>query len=838
MELPSEQLQLPLTEPSLTPEPSAIKISPKSSPKQSPKSSPKHTPVSVQTLPAKFEAEEILQEIDDKFADTPPILIPQRASKKSVLSESEADPSVASRNVRNAKTFNIPVIKQEVDDVLLEQEVPLTPTRTRSHRKGRESSVEAEPMTPTRSSRRLKEKELNEPHTEVQTPTRSSRRGKKGDENIAVTPTRTRGKKMKQEIEMQEIQESPKHSTKRSKERVQESLEKLTHEMEAGIQEIQETPKHFTRRAKETNQESLELLTQEKDDHKKQVRATPKTKKSEGVKVELSAESSLPFSEKAKEVLQDTLQQVAEEMLDTVWEREQRSPDDTSPSRLTRIKTRERASMSPAPSPSRLAQTSALTPTRTSRRLAERENLRTQTESEESLAGTPPRGRKGRKTTDTAQSPALGRKVTDKLITPFRDRKNKVENYNSAEPVIEVSKSPSRNKTVVTSEKSPVKIQTESEENIKPENAKTAQTPTRGRQKKKEDKVNETGEVSLHEISALTPTRKSSRLKKETVDEVKLLSKHSLGAVDTNIDSDIMDTDSDKQIIRRHSFGRTDINVESFTSDVSDAKLGRRQSFTRSQTKKEDIFNADKFEGPTTRRHTIGTSGFKIESEKVEADSTRTPGRGKKSDHKLSPARDHQTDMVTPATTPSRRGRPRKKAISPVKENIEEEEKEMKAEKGTPSRKGRSQKTQEDKKVKEADLDAGLEASTVHDKSVVSRKGRGAKEKEDKHELEIKADEDVVEPNHKTTPSRSKRQKTERKDRGSVSPEKVVIAQSFAALVHGRIVFSKPWFCWTWICPACKQCRSRSAGFWRSQLIWIYTVWHEVFEFVSRTLMK
>ena len=33
----------------------------------------------------------------------------------------------------------------------------------------------------------------------------------------------------------------------------------------------------------------------------------------------------------------------------------------------------------------------------------------------------------------------------------------------------------------------------------------------------------------------------------------------------------------------------------------------------------------------------------------------------------------------------------------------------------------------------------------------------------------------------------------------------------------------------------CKQCRSKSVGFWRSQLIWICTVCHSVCEFVSTT---
>ena len=36
----------------------------------------------------------------------------------------------------------------------------------------------------------------------------------------------------------------------------------------------------------------------------------------------------------------------------------------------------------------------------------------------------------------------------------------------------------------------------------------------------------------------------------------------------------------------------------------------------------------------------------------------------------------------------------------------------------------------------------------------------------------------------------------------------------------------------------CKQCRSRSVGFWRSQLIWICTVCHGVCEFISTTWIK
>ena len=36
----------------------------------------------------------------------------------------------------------------------------------------------------------------------------------------------------------------------------------------------------------------------------------------------------------------------------------------------------------------------------------------------------------------------------------------------------------------------------------------------------------------------------------------------------------------------------------------------------------------------------------------------------------------------------------------------------------------------------------------------------------------------------------------------------------------------------------CKQCRSRSVGFWRSQQIWICTVCHSVYEFLSTMWIK
>ena len=36
----------------------------------------------------------------------------------------------------------------------------------------------------------------------------------------------------------------------------------------------------------------------------------------------------------------------------------------------------------------------------------------------------------------------------------------------------------------------------------------------------------------------------------------------------------------------------------------------------------------------------------------------------------------------------------------------------------------------------------------------------------------------------------------------------------------------------------CKQCRSRSVGFWRSQLIWICTVCHYVCEFIATIRIK
>ena len=56
-------------------------------------------------------------------------------------------------------------------------------------------------------------------------------------------------------------------------------------------------------------------------------------------------------------------------------------------------------------------------------------------------------------------------------------------------------------------------------------------------------------------------------------------------------------------------------------------------------------------------------------------------------------------------------------------------------------------------------------------------------------------------------------------------------------LYHDRSVFNP--------CPAepgytlfCKQCRSRSVGFWRSQLIWICTVCHQVCKFIATIWIK
>ena len=909
---PSELLDIPLvvppteqaiTQASAETEQSLIKASPKSSPQISPKSSPnspKASPrfspnlshTSIQQSPIKLEAEEVLQEIDDKFLDSPPRTSTHRASKSSVLSETEAGPS--SRNIRNARTFDVPIIKEETEDVIPEQ-APLTPTRTRTQRKGRELSAEpmtptrsqrkeresstepmtptrsmrkgresstepmtptrsqrkgressrepmtptrsmrkgressTEPMTPTRSSRRLKEKELN-----VQTPPWSTRKGKKGEENVAATPTRGRGRKVKDETDLQEKikEESPtslnkevlgqsKHFTRRGKETVQESLKKLIDEKNSEELMLEvasensyasevitgdisaaadlhnsershdvETSEVKTGRAKETVQESLKKMIDEKNSEELMEVVSENSHAREVITGDITGAADLHSIEKAKDLGEDNLQQITKESMFEVWEREQKSPDDGSPNRLTRIKARERASVSPAPSPSHLAQTPAmLTPTRMSRRLAEKENIKAQTDSDD-MAQTPPRVRRARKTIDTAQSPAVASKTTDKLITPFRGRKKKEE----SEGFLKEPVSPSRNKIVDLSNKSPVKTELDLEDNVK--------TPTRGR-KKKEDKINET----VDEKSALTPTRKSSRLRRDSVDEF------SIGDKNTIIDTEFQDIDSNK-VTRRHSFSRSDVNLERLSSDSSDAPIGRRQSFTRSQAKIEDIFNADKFERPATRRHTIGISGFKIDSEKVETVKPRTPQRGRKGAHKISPERE-PTDIVTPVTTPSRRGRPRKTGISPIKESIEEETDPTKDEKGTPSRRGRGKKSNEDVELKQG-IDEETDQTKV-EKGTPSRRGRGKKsneyvelkqdkmetgldeasggdmehgsrkEKVTREEDTVKESEPAVETKEKTTSSRSKRQKTG-KD-GSMSPEKVVIAEGFAALVQGRSIF-------------------------------------------------
>ena len=661
------------------------------------------------------------------------------------------------------------MIKQEIEEYVPEQ-APATPTRTRQ--RGRESSAEV--MTPTRSSRRLKEKEENQ-QVEPQTPTRSTRRGKK-DENAAATPTRVRGKKVKEELEnVEQIKaETPKPFSRRAKEVVQESLQQLAEDMEIMHEiepetplklekEVQMSPKSVSKKAKEKVQISLDQLDDKVKDQKHKAKATPKKCKGKRIdQMDIEDESPFPANQKEEDALHESVAKLTEEMLDTIWEREQKSPDDSSPSRLTRIKARDKGSMSPGPSRLDRSIQVTVTPTRSSRRLAEKENMK---ENEESLAKTPTRGRRGRKTIDTAQSPAVERKFTDKLITPFRGRRKKDENVENVTdlPVIQESKSPSRRKTVSPT-RSPVKNESENKDIVE-----TAQTPSRGRRKKKDDTMNETSEVSLIETGALTPTRRSSRLRKESIDGTELTPsrRQSFSQADINFDSEFMDTGSDGPRTHRRSFGRAD-NVQNI----------RRQNFSKSQQSKDEILNADSFEGHSTRRHTIGVSGFKIDSEKLSSDLDKRTSR------KISPVRE-QTEVGTPATTPSRRGRPRRKDVSPITESTEEgNENEVKPDKGTPSRKGRGRKVKEVKEELKPDIDkTGENLNDDDDKEMVSEI------KEAKEKVESETAEEVEEPKPKSTPSRSKRQKMEKREGLPESPEKEIISQSFAALVEGKISY-------------------------------------------------
>lgn len=719
-------------------EPLVIKTSPKSSPASSTRSSPS---------PKRYEAEKILQEIDAKFGDTSTVQDTERIYKESVRPEFEVDSAVTVKQ-KSTRKFDTPVVKQEIEEYMSEV-APSTPTRSRRNR--RESSSEV--MTPKRSSRRLREKEENQ-QVEAQTPTRSSRRGKK-DENTAAAPTRLGEKKNTEEAENAEVikVETPKPFSRRAKEAVQESLKQLAGEMELKQDLIaaSQDEKNISR----SPSRSVKQVALEASEQKQKVKATPKkskTKDSEEMDVE--DESPLLVSQRGKETAHESKGKLTEEDLDTIREREQKTPDDSSPNRLTRIKKRDRGSMSPGPSELVQHAQVAVTPTRSSRRLAEKEN---QKENEESTVRTPTRGKRGRKTIDTAQSPAVERKVTDKLITPFRGRGKKSENLETIEELpVKVPKSPSRSKTTI----SPDGSLAENKDNVA-----AAQTPTRGRRKKKEDKLNETGDVSLIETAAVTPIRRSSRVKKQTEDALQ----ESFVQADINLDNEFLDTDSDGPRTRRRSFGRTDKISEKFDGDVQNI---RRQSFSKSLKSKVDILNADIIEGSKTRRHTIGVSELKIDSEKLS-------DLDQKSSDRLSPVRE-QTKVPTPVTTPSRRGRPKKKDVSPIPESVEgaENDSEITSDTGTPSRKGRRRKVKEMKDIKSKP-------------DTVEEKGDDKEMILDKDERKESTQETkpggTVEPEPKRTPSRTKRQKVEKKESAPASPEKEIISQSFAALVEGKI---------------------------------------------------
>ena len=740
-----------------------IKTSPKSSPASSTRS-PKSSPLIAHASPDTSKTEEFFREIDAKFADTPAVAVTKKSRLTSFGVDTAGDSSDAAKTTKQTRKYEIPVIKQEIVEQVPDQ-TPSTPTRNRRTR--RESSAEV--MTPTRSSRRLKEKEENQ-QVEAKTPTRSTRKGKK-DENMAITPTRLRGKKVKEELEsIEQIKaETTKPFSNRAKEVVNESLKQLAEDMELTHEVEPESPiKHEVK-------ESSDMVK----DKKSKGKHVSRRSKDEGVdQMEVEEESPFPVNQKEAENFRESVEKLTEEALDTIWEREQRSPDDSSPSRLTRIKTRDRDSMSPGPSKFDRSIQAAVTPTRSSRRLAEKEN-------EENTAKTPTRGRRGRKTIDTGQSPAVESKSTDKLITPFRGRKKKEEHVTEL-PVIQESKSPSHRKIV-----SPAKNESENKDIVE-----ASQTPTRGRRKKKDETLNETGEVSVietgaqtptrgrrkkadslsetsevfNETGALTPTRRSSRLRKESVDLVELTPsrrRQSFSQADINFNnSEFTDTDSDGPRTRRRSFGRAD-NVQNI----------RRQSFSKSEQSKDEILKGDGSKGRSSRRHTISGSGFKVDHEKLSSEFEKITSR------KISPVREN-TDIVTPATTPSRRGRPRKKEVSPIIESTEEEgtEPEIKPDKGTPSRKGRGRKLKEKKEDIEVETDKLVEQSK-NDKEM----GTDAMEENDK--LGSEPEGEVEELKSKSTPSRSKRQKMEKHNvEPPGSPEKEMISHSFAALVEGEVV--------------------------------------------------
>ncbi|XP_052759719.1 protein ELYS-like [Mya arenaria] len=676
----------------------------------------------------------ILEEIDNRFADTP-VKEEEEDVKRNIKTEAQGKPRARRKfeigtDVNEADVEEMSETVENIDDNV-EQVVSSTVTVAEP-----ESSVQ-EPTTPTRSSRRL--------HRNDKSPEKAS-----GSLEEPVTPSRsTRGRKKKDEGEV--------------------------------TQEETVTPTRSTRR------QSRELASPSREGAVSSTRSLHRQARIEKIKdnlVAIEAKSRKPFSQEAKEAVQESLLQISEELRDK--DKEDEVDDDT----MTKIK--DKIVESPPRTPIR-GRKKAETSTRSSTR--HKKSDEDSGGNDENIPVTPTRTRRGTKQTSSPKS-----EVKTKATTPRRGRKkadtgsdDDKSNNNAIElgPVEGVSfTEPLTVKGANTAVN--VEINDSFGHSVIPEDVEvddaTPGTPSRrslSRSCKKHVDENDVPKTPTRRQSLRrgnktddidvdlprTPTRRSlgRAVKAQLVEEENVpktpTRRQSVGR-GQKVDND--ETEAPKTPTRQQSVGRGQ-KAENDETEVPKTPT-RRQSVGRGQKAENDEAEAPK---TPTRRQSLGRSGkSQVEEENVPKTPTRrqsagrprkqgetafdneekgkatTPsrGRGKKyvdmevtETEKLDEG-DIDNKQDTKKATPSRRGRPKKTDSSPEKDvAIAELEKPV-----TPSRRGRPKKT-----------DASSEK--VEKVTTPSRRGHKKDVKSDSEE-EVKEDGTPVE---KMTPSRRKKTKTE-----------------------------------------------------------------------------
>ncbi|XP_052284768.1 protein ELYS-like isoform X2 [Dreissena polymorpha] len=645
------------------------------------KGSPPDSEYGTQSPDLQLNIAKILQDIDTRFADTP--------LEKSQLSAVKEEAPLNRSRVRRKFEISVKVETESVpstSDGVYEETV---------------TSTVDEPLTPTRSSRRLRQKEsepteLEHDSQEPLLPDRSAR--KKKTKSVATTDDDVDSAKA--------LPNTPTRASRRG------NKDKSSPEKPAPIS--------TSRRSKiEKINESL---------------------------VQIKAHSSKPFTKEAVQVVHEAVLNVSTELKERIKESEKSASDvegNDEEEKMTKIKDKSvRKSVSPKSTPIG-GKKKAATPSRSTSR-NKTEKVEREAGSEENVALTPSRTRRGAIKTVSPIS-----EDKSKTTTPTRGRRKKTmesqdENQSNNNEEIEISEvtisepsTPTARTRGALKDKSDNKRDSFGHSEIPvdvgiPDDLEAPDTPSRrslGRACKKVDSD-----------EPKTPTRRQSlgRAVKDEDAEVAITPsrRKSLGREAKEIVVEVLTLQSTSHLsLERLPTGEEEVKKIAST---------RRQSLGR--TGNNEIDSEDTVPKSPARGRRKGPD---VNNDQVNVAEPVTPTRRVRSKKADLPNESETETDVKPAT-PSRRGRP-PKHVSPERDKSVLSKAEEVA--TTPTRKGRKTTTQQT---------TASEQSLTPGRKTPSRRGRSIKS-DMKSESEAEGQSESVHVEN-VTPSRRKKSKKEDKD--------------------------------------------------------------------------